>query len=749
VKYLKWAALIVVVLAIIAAVVQWRRDTIALEIANRVLDDTEFVVVGISMRKLGVDHVELASIELETPGGARYIATGVDFPLQVRAGEARRIAVESLSMTWSDVGTRPTSYTDLARAFLALPGTLADTDVRVERLAVQALPTLSGVSWTTSNQGQAFAAEVAGLGIEATVTPAGDDAHEVRIVASDAAGTSALRGVLSFTDREQRIRVEGNLQSDVAALAPLLSALGWVPVSAESMTATVDALIAVDLDVDGDGNLAVRFAPTLSKGSSLTWRSEDEMRIDIALAADTLVDVVLAYPSLEWTLEAQQVRAAARTGPVAWGDVEIKAIELREASGITFDFREEGWSANIERLDVAINELRPAESLLASFDVVVSDLNLAEGLSSIDAQFRTSPGAGRLQYGAFELLAPGVKGRFSRAGDALASSLQLFDSARSLSASIELDYDIASALGSASVSDGMVDFGRRKLSERIAGWPYPWDVIAGTWTVAADLEWAMVPAAVRFSSHSTHRIEGLAGVYNDIGMAGMATLLEVNLDSTAGPAIRPARISIDLVDVGVPIRDITATVQPDVAALAARVDGLSGTVLGGRFSVDPFTYSFAAERNEMQVRLERIQPQFMVDLAEFEQLKVTGTMSGMLPVTLVENAVRIEGGSMTNDPPGGVIRYKGGEAGTGSNEQLAVVTGVLSNFVYESLTANVDYTETGDLKLGVRLAGINPDQDPTQPIILNLNVDNNIPQMLRSLQAVRSIEDILERRAGN
>ena len=41
---------------------------------------------------------------------------------------------------------------------------------------------------------------------------------------------------------------------------------------------------------------------------------------------------------------------------------------------------------------------------------------------------------------------------------------------------------------------------------------------------------------------------------------------------------------------------------------------------------------------------------------------------------------------------------------------------------------------------------VNPDVDPTQPVILNLNVENNVPQMLRSLQATRSIEDVLERR---
>lgn len=49
----------------------------------------------------------------------------------------------------------------------------------------------------------------------------------------------------------------------------------------------------------------------------------------------------------------------------------------------------------------------------------------------------------------------------------------------------------------------------------------------------------------------------------------------------------------------------------------------------------------------------------------------------------------------------------------------------------------------------MRLSGINPDMDATQPIILNLNIENNVPQLLRSLQAIRSIEDILERQTVN
>jgi hypothetical protein len=70
----------------------------------------------------------------------------------------------------------------------------------------------------------------------------------------------------------------------------------------------------------------------------------------------------------------------------------------------------------------------------------------------------------------------------------------------------------------------------------------------------------------------------------------------------------------------------------------------------------------------------------------------------------------------------------------------------LSNFEYETLTSEVDYTRDGDLNLQMHLTGRNPDLEDDRPVVLNLGVENNIPQMLRSLQAARAVEEILERR---
>jgi len=50
------------------------------------------------------------------------------------------------------------------------------------------------------------------------------------------------------------------------------------------------------------------------------------------------------------------------------------------------------------------------------------------------------------------------------------------------------------------------------------------------------------------------------------------------------------------------------------------------------------------------------------------------------------------------------------------------------------------------LNLQLRLTGRNPDLEEKRPVVLNLGVENNIPQMLKSLRAARAVEEILEKR---
>jgi hypothetical protein len=298
------------------------------------------------------------------------------------------------------------------------------------------------------------------------------------------------------------------------------------------------------------------------------------------------------------------------------------------------------------------------------------------------------------------------------------------------------------------MENAAIRFDTLKLSGIFTDWPYDWDIEAGRAALAANVRWKKRDNDFAYEGTAAVTADSVAGRYADIGFLGFASQLDMTLNSRSPVAFEPARFDVAVVDIGFPIENISGTATPDIDESAVVVSALSMHALGGTVTADPFRYDLDADSNELMLRASGVQLPLIARLAELEAVKVSGSVSGEIPVTIRGKNVLIDDGRLENDPPGGVIRYGGGAAdGVVSDEsQLGIVTRTLRNFEFDSLSSAVDYSQDGDLVLQMRLEGINPDVDPTQPVILNLNVENNVPQMLRSLQATRSIEDVLEKR---
>ena len=171
------------------------------------------------------------------------------------------------------------------------------------------------------------------------------------------------------------------------------------------------------------------------------------------------------------------------------------------------------------------------------------------------------------------------------------------------------------------------------------------------------------------------------------------------------------------------------------------------SAFGGVVTADPFSFHTASASNTLLLRASSIDLAEILSIKEFEAIEISGSIGAELPVTIEGKTVTIVGGTLTGEPPGGIIRYLPGLAADESDlSTIGLATRALSNFEYETLTSEVDYTADGDLNLQMHLTGRNPDLEDNRPVILNLGVENNIPQMLRSLQAARAVEEILERR---
>jgi len=135
---------------------------------------------------------------------------------------------------------------------------------------------------------------------------------------------------------------------------------------------------------------------------------------------------------------------------------------------------------------------------------------------------------------------------------------------------------------------------------------------------------------------------------------------------------------------------------------------------------------------------------------EGDEVTGEGVLDGELPVRLENGEVSVEGGRFSARPAGGVLRYAEAEQVAASLDQAGVgfAVSALADYRFDVLDVEVNYAANGDLLLAVRLEGRNPSFEGGRPIHYNLNVTENVPALLKSLQLSDEVELKVERRLG-
>ena len=123
-----------------------------------------------------------------------------------------------------------------------------------------------------------------------------------------------------------------------------------------------------------------------------------------------------------------------------------------------------------------------------------------------------------------------------------------------------------------------------------------------------------------------------------------------------------------------------------------------------------------------------------------------------VPLVISDKGVLVQDGIVEARPPGGVIRYRpppaAGQTVASTNPHMEMVLQALSDFHYNVLAMSVQYQEDGNLLLNTRLEGNNPGWQKGRPVHFNLNVQENIPALLKSLEAVKQAEESVRRELG-
>ena len=450
------------------------------------------------------------------------------------------------------------------------------------------------------------------------------------------------------------------------------------------------------------------------------------------------------FPDAGVRVEVQPGAAFTMTGFTA-SETSLGKVEAQLVSAATLELVDAGWQLAAEAIDADIVSLSPFNQVSVTTPVYLEKL-LASDLDEIlSATFDIYVPSVQAALDTQTVALPGVKGSVSLQDTQVAIDSETVGLQQN--GTLKARYNADTGKGQINLNGAMVSFGSRSLSNRVSPWPDDRDIMAGTVSVELDADWTVSDSNQAFTARTLVAASDLAGYFADTAVTGLSTQLDATYDDTTGFAIEPSSISIGHIDTGILVEDISADYALSADLMSVDVENLRMTAFGGVISADPFSFRTETDRNTLTLRAESIDLGELLSLNEFEAIEVDGSIAAMLPVTIENDVVTIAKGTLTGEPAGGVIRYlPDSEIDEADTSAFGLVRRALSNFEFDTLTSDVNLTKAGDLNLQLRLTGRNPDLEEKRPVVLNLGVENNIPQMLKSLRAARAVEEILEKR---
>ncbi len=312
------------------------------------------------------------------------------------------------------------------------------------------------------------------------------------------------------------------------------------------------------------------------------------------------------------------------------------------------------------------------------------------------------------------------------------------------------------------------------LSRLITPWEYPFDVTAGRLALSAAVAWGTGPPRASTGNDERQKPGGvmvkqgrvaimardLDGYYEDIPVEDVNTTITVTATSLDDVTMAgPATVRIGRVDPGVALENIALTLRlgrlgfgDSAEQPSVDLQDVSAHTLGGHVSSPRIHLDSARPLTRFTLNVDGVQLDRLLQLEQQQGLEGSGVLDGSIPITLNGKTVTIHEGHVAIRPPGGVIRFAPVEETkqmlVQAKPEMKLVLRALENFRYDVLRALVSYQEDGTLLLETRLEGKNPDMKEAPPVHFNLNVRENIPALLQSVQVVKDIQNRLEKAFG-
>lgn len=288
------------------------------------------------------------------------------------------------------------------------------------------------------------------------------------------------------------------------------------------------------------------------------------------------------------------------------------------------------------------------------------------------------------------------------------------------------------------------------LSQTLVDWPALLDLNNGRLSGNASL--SLAPNSDSPNIQLELNGKGLAGIYDRSELSGLDAQLKLRLDQRQ-LQLALTQLRAEQINPGMPIGPVllsgtyTATrKQPSKGLL--KVQQAQAAVMGGLLRLDPGQWNLQQNKLLFPLQLQGLDLNQLFTLYPAEGLAGSGLIDGQLPLSISPAGIEIEQGQVLVRAPGGHLEFHSERINAlgRSNPAMQLVTQSLADFHFSTLSSQVDYDRHGKLLLALRLEGRNPAIEQGRPIHFNINLEEDIPNLLASLQLTDKVNEIIQQR---
>jgi hypothetical protein len=291
--------------------------------------------------------------------------------------------------------------------------------------------------------------------------------------------------------------------------------------------------------------------------------------------------------------------------------------------------------------------------------------------------------------------------------------------------------------------------GVRALAQALSQWPDLLTVESGNARLSVEVSTGQ---GGEFEASGSVDLQDIGGVFNRTAVSALSGQVRGSLDESRITA-RFREMTVGEINAGIPVSsvrfsgDYNAPVT-ELLAGSLEVQQARARFLEGTLRVPPAVYALGPGSGRIPVEVEDISLSRLMAVYPAEGLSGSGLLRGRIPLGITGDGVQVSQGSVSAIDPGGRLKLPADklQAMLGGNQAMDIVVQALQNFHYSVLNSTIDYDEQGKLSLGLRLEGKNPDLRGGQPVVLNVNLEEDIPALLTSLQLSGRVNEAVTKR---